>query len=271
MKNLYVGTAGCKIELFDKDNYQTYAANVESWMKNIINEYGGNPYGRLVEIAKLAQNDGVIKGILLHQGESNTGDNGWPSKVKKIYNNLIEDLELDPSKVPLLAGEVVHADQGGICASMNSIIAKLPQTLPNSYIISSSKCTAASDKLHFNSSGYRELGKRYAEKMLSLLDDETTGIEENEKDILGVYELDQNYPNPFNPVTTIKYSVAKNTFVNLKVYDMLGREIVQLVNSQINAGSYEINFDGNNLSSGVYVYMLETPDFRQMKKLMLLK
>ncbi len=266
-----VSVAGCKIELFDKDNYQTYAANVESWMKNIINEYGGNPYGRLVEIAKLAQNDGVIKGILLHQGESNTGDNGWPSKVKKIYNNLIEDLELDPSKVPLLAGEVVHADQGGICASMNSIIAKLPQTLPNSYIISSSKCTAASDKLHFNSSGYRELGKRYAEKMLSLLDDETTGIEENEKDILGVYELDQNYPNPFNPVTTIKYSVAKNTFVNLKVYDMLGREIVQLVNSQINAGSYEINFDGNNLSSGVYVYMLETPDFRQMKKLMLLK
>jgi len=165
-----VSVAGCKIELFDKDNYQAYASTVEDWMKNIINEYGGNPYARLVEIAKLAQNDGLIKGILLHQGESNTGDIQWPSKVKKVYNDLINDLSLDPDSVPLLAGEVVNEDQGGICASMNSIIAKLPQTIPNSYVISSSGCTDASDNLHFNSAGYRELGKRYAAKMLSLID-----------------------------------------------------------------------------------------------------
>jgi len=266
-----VSVAGCKIELFDKDNYQTYAANVESWMKNIINEYGGNPYGRLVEIAKLAQNDGVIKGILLHQGESNTGDNGWTAKVKGVYNNLIADLNLDPTKVPLLAGEVVHADQGGVCASMNSIIAKLPQTLPNSYVISSSRCTAASDKLHFNSAGYRELGKRYAEKMLTVLDNETTDINEDEKNILYRYELKQNYPNPFNPVTTIKYSLPYRTNVSIKVYDLLGRELVQLVNSDMNAGSYEINFDGKALTSGIYIYAIETPDFRQVKKLVLLK
>lgn len=164
-----VSVAGCKIELFDKDKYQAYASTVEDWMKNIINEYGGNPYARLVDLAKLAQNDGVIKGILLHQGESNTGDSQWPSKVKKIYDNLMNDLSLDSGSVPLLAGEVVSADQGGVCASMNSIIAKLPQILPNSYVISSSGCTAASDHLHFNSAGYRELGKRYAVKMLSLL------------------------------------------------------------------------------------------------------
>jgi enterochelin esterase-like enzyme len=164
-----VSVAGCKIELFDKDNYQEYAATAPSWMTNIINEYGGNPYQRLVEMAKLSQQDGVIKGILLHQGESNTGDNAWPSKVKVVYDNLINDLGLDADSVPLLAGEVVNADQGGVCASMNLIIAKLPQTIPNSYVISSKGCTDTTDNLHFNSAGYRELGKRYGEKMLSLL------------------------------------------------------------------------------------------------------
>jgi hypothetical protein len=163
-----VSVAGCKIELFDKDNYQTYASTVQPWMTNIIKEYGGNPYGHLVEMAKLAQKDGVIKGILLHQGESNTNDKEWPSKVKKIYVNLMKDLNLKPESVPLLAGEVVNADQNGTCASMNSIIAKLPETIPNAHIISSSGCTSG-ERLHFNAPGYRELGKRYATKMLSLL------------------------------------------------------------------------------------------------------
>ena len=118
-----VSVAGCKIELFDKDNFQAYASTAPSWMTNIIKEYSGNPYAQLVEMAKLAQKDGVIKGILLHQGESNTNDSIWPQKVKVIYDNLIKDLHLKARKVPLLAGEVVNADQGGVCASMNSIIA----------------------------------------------------------------------------------------------------------------------------------------------------
>ena len=167
---VHVSVAGCKIELFDKDNYQTYVSTItEDWLLNIISEYGGNPYGRLVDMAKLAQQQGVIKGILLHQGESNTGDTQWPSKVKKIYDDLLNDLSLNPDSIPLLAGEVVNADQGGVCASMNSIIAKLPQSIPNAYVISSSGCTDAADNLHFNSAGYREIGKRYADKMLSLL------------------------------------------------------------------------------------------------------
>jgi hypothetical protein len=164
-----VSVAGCKIELFDKDNFQSYAATAPSWMTNIIKEYGGNPYGRLVEMAKLAQKVGVIKGILLHQGESNTNDTLWTKKVKVVYDNLMKDLNLNPKKVPLLAGEVVNADQGGVCASMNSIIAALPHTIPNSYVISSSGCTDSRDNLHFNAEGYRELGKRYAARMLSIL------------------------------------------------------------------------------------------------------
>ena len=130
-----VAVGGCRIELFDKDNYQSYVETSPDWLKNMVKEYGGNPYARLVEMAKLAQKDGVIKGILLHQGESNTNDKDWPLKVKGVYDNLLNDLGLSAANVPLLAGEVVHADQNGVCASMNTIIDSLPQVIPTAHVI----------------------------------------------------------------------------------------------------------------------------------------
>ena len=120
------------------------------------------------EQARLAQKDGVIKGILLHQGESNPNDLEWPNKVKGIYDNLIKDLNLKAEEVPLLAGETVNADQKGTCAGFNKIMAELPKALPNSYVVSSAGCTCNPDHMHFNSAGSRELGKRYGEKMLSV-------------------------------------------------------------------------------------------------------
>jgi len=166
---IVVAIGGCKIELFDKDNYSSYVETAPGWMNGMIKEYDGNPYGRLVEMAKLAQKDGVIKGILMHQGESNSNDTLWTRKVKGVYDNLMKDLNLDPKNVPLLAGETVNANQNGICADMNTIIATLPKTLPNSYVISSAGCADGPDNLHFSATGYRELGKRYAEKMLEIL------------------------------------------------------------------------------------------------------
>jgi hypothetical protein len=164
-----VSIGGCKIELFEKDTFQAYAAKAPVWMTNTIALYSGNPYQHLVEMAKLAQKDGVIKGILLHQGESNTNDKEWPNKVKNIYGNLIKDLNLKADAVPLLAGELVGADQKGACASMNQIIWDLPKTIPTAHIISSADCAGRPDHLHFTPAGYRELGTRYAEKMLSIL------------------------------------------------------------------------------------------------------
>lgn len=163
-----VAVGGCKIELFDKENYQSYVSTAPSWMLNMIKAYDGNPYKRLVEMARLAQRDGVIKGILLHQGESNTGDTLWPQKVKALYNNLLKDLNLAPDSVPLLSGELVAADQNGACASMNAIIAKLPQSIANAHVIPSAGCEGVADRLHFSAAGYRKLGKRYAFKMLAL-------------------------------------------------------------------------------------------------------
>lgn len=164
-----VAVGGCKIELFDRDSCQTYIAGAPGWMKNMVKEYDNDPYARLVEMARKAQKDGVIKGILLHQGESNTNDKEWPQKVKKVYDRLLNDLNLEPNSVPLLAGEVLNKDQQGACASMNDIIATLPQTIPSAHVIPSEGCEGVADHLHFSAKGYRELGKRYALKMLSLL------------------------------------------------------------------------------------------------------
>lgn len=164
-----VAIGGCKIELFDPTQAETYLKTAPNWMLSSVKEYDNNPYARLVKMAKLAQEKGVIKGILLHQGESNVNDPEWTKKVKNVYDNLMKDLGLDPKEVPLLAGEVVNADQGGVCAGANAMIAQLPSVIPNSYVIPSNGCTDGRDNLHFNAAGYRELGKRYGLQMLKLL------------------------------------------------------------------------------------------------------
>jgi hypothetical protein len=108
----------------------------------------------------------AYKGFQLHQGESNPNDKEWPNKVKGIYDNLIKDLNLKLEETPFLAEETVNADQQGACTGFNKIMAELPKTLPNSYVISSAGCACNSDHMHFSSAGSREFGKRYGEKML---------------------------------------------------------------------------------------------------------
>ena len=166
---VHVAIGGCRIELFQKDKYKEYIKTAPEWMKGMLKAYDDDPYARLVEMAKLAQKDGVIKGILMHQGESNTGEKEWPLKVKDVYDNLLADLNLRGQEVPLIAGEVVNADHGGTCASMNPIIATLPEVIPNSYVISSAGLSCAFDHLHFDAAGYRIFGQRYAAQALKLL------------------------------------------------------------------------------------------------------
>jgi alpha-L-fucosidase 2 len=165
-----VAVPGCDIKLFDKVAYTSLLDDKREWMVNFLREYDNNPYARLVETAKLAQKDGVIRGILLHQGETNTGQADWPLKVKAVYDSLLADLSLTAENVPLLAGEVVGADQNGTCAAMNPIIAKLPETIPTAHVVSSKGCEASPDRVHFTAAGYREFGRRYAKAMLPLLE-----------------------------------------------------------------------------------------------------
>ncbi|MCU7497419.1 MAG: T9SS type A sorting domain-containing protein [Ignavibacteria bacterium] len=98
-----------------------------------------------------------------------------------------------------------------------------------------------------------------------------TGVEGRSNNLGFSYALGQNYPNPFNPSTTISYTISKGSFVELKIYDMLGREVTTLVNKEQNAGEYKVNFNASGLPSGVYIYSIRAGEFRDSKKLALMK
>jgi hypothetical protein len=85
------------------------------------------------------------------------------------------------------------------------------------------------------------------------------------------YNLKQNYPNPFNPNTYIEYSVARDGYVNVSIFNLLGEKVATLVNSNVRAGSYIINFDATLLSSGIYLYAMNTENFITVKKMILMK
>ncbi|MCC6253484.1 MAG: T9SS type A sorting domain-containing protein [Ignavibacteriaceae bacterium] len=92
-----------------------------------------------------------------------------------------------------------------------------------------------------------------------------------EEEIPFQYQLSQNFPNPFNPVTRIRYSIPQSSFVTLKVYNILGKEISTLVNEEKSVGNYEVDFEGGNLTSGIYFYKIESGSFTDTKKFILLK
>ena len=93
----------------------------------------------------------------------------------------------------------------------------------------------------------------------------------DENVVVTEYKLHQNYPNPFNPYTTIKYQVPELSFVSLKVYDVLGREVATLVNEEKSAGTYEVEINEASLSSGIYFYNLQAGSFIETKKMVLMK
>ncbi|MGE5499343.1 MAG: T9SS type A sorting domain-containing protein [Syntrophothermus sp.] len=93
----------------------------------------------------------------------------------------------------------------------------------------------------------------------------------NDNQVISKFRLSQNFPNPFNPATIISYSIAKRSFVDLKVFDILGREVITLVSKEQSAGEYKVEFDGSNLPSGMYVYQLRTGNYSETKKMLLLR
>ena len=161
---IHVAIGGIDIKGFLPDSIDNYVkTKAPGWMKGMLAAYDNNPYQRLVTLAKKAQKDGVIKGILMHQGETNTGDPKWAGMVKEVYDNLCGDLQLKPEEVNLYAGNIVQAGGKGVCIGCKKQIDELPQTLHTAQVISSDDCTNGPDRLHFDAAGYRELGCRYGE------------------------------------------------------------------------------------------------------------
>lgn len=166
---IHVAIGGIDIRGFLPDSISSYVKRAPNWMAGMLKAYDNNPYQRLVTLAKKAQKEGVIKGILMHQGETNTGDPKWAGMVQQVYDRLCGDLQLKPEEVNLYAGNIVQAGGKGVCIGCKKQIDDLPKTLHTSQVISSDDCTNGPDRLHFDAAGYRELGCRYGEAVARFL------------------------------------------------------------------------------------------------------
>lgn len=296
---IVVAVAGCSIQLFDKDSYANYARTQQSWMTQRINTYGGNPYGRLIEMAKKAQEEGVIKGIIFHQGETDAGDGQWPSKVKRVYDNIIKDLDLG-SDIPFLAGEVLRS---GVSAGANNNIAKLPQQSKNFYVVSSEGFNQAlgdGQNVHFTSQEYRDFGKRYAEKMIEVLGDKLKPVAESSSSaaessssevasssseaksssshshhgVSSSSEVGTGFAqvNHFadgaltvNKAGNVQLSLAKATQLTVKIYSSLGKEVLDLSGNYTGTNTLVL---AGRLPAGRYVVSAQGEGFKATKPVM---
>ena len=177
-----VAVDGCQIAAFSKNrnecenNLEDEQMAGHTWVTGAARQYGNYPYGKLVEMAKIAQKSGVIKGIIFHQGESGANDSSWLRAVYTLYTNLISDLGLSNDSVPFIAGEPLRYYNGSPAPASGA--RQYVDMLPNYFkqqsgkdiaYVASSEGLGNYDEYHFSSSGYRTLGKRYGEIMLPLL------------------------------------------------------------------------------------------------------
>ena len=291
-----VAVAGCSIQLFDSTISQSYMNQQAGWFKQRVEAYGGKPYERLIEMAKKAQEDGVIKGIIFHQGETDAGDGQWPSKVKKVYDNIIKDLGLG-NDVPFLAGEVLRS---GSSKGANNNIAKLPQQSKNFYVISSEGFNQAlgdGQNVHFTSQEYRDFGKRYAEKMIEVLGDKikpvaaasssseapssssvessssesSSSVAESSSSVVASSSSTVGgivIPNAMYSVSVgrvafagdfvqVPLSLSKAGFVNIRLYSVLGTEVAS-VSRLLSSGLSNVLISKRKVPVGVYMMSVMT-------------
>jgi len=249
-----VAMGGSPIEMFDKDLYEQKMKDNpgEWWVTLAKNHYGGNPYGRIIEMAKKAQEVGVIKGILLHQGCSNNGDEKWPGMVKKIYKDMLHDLNLRASDVHIYVGETEYENMGGGCSWHNHVVAKIPEVIPTGHVVSAEGIPGnGTDPWHFSAAGYRTFGKRYAEKVLDVM----------------------NHPEQYTKYYTIDERITGKTS-NLANKDLAivneaeGKAFYCGMGNVLSYGDYASAFDVSNecyyfrlqMSSGGFRLRLITPD-----------
>lgn len=190
---IVVAIGGASIRAFHKTEYASYYNEMKNdtesaWLASTMDIYGGNPYATLVDMARIAQKQGVIKGILMHQGESDDCGAAWRQDVADIYNSLVADLSLKPESTPLLIGELLDDGQGhGNGVYKNSSFTEVRTLVPNAYVVSSEGCTVVDASidpdnagnnryLHFSSEGYRKLGRNYAQTMINILEKGGTSV-----------------------------------------------------------------------------------------------
>ena len=110
-----------------------------------------------------------------------------------------------------------------------------------------------------------------ANNLLVILKSTSVGIQNISQQIPDKFKLENNYPNPFNPATNIKFQLPQNSFASLIIYDMLGRELMTLISEELTAGYYHYQFNAENIHSGVYFYKLQTSNYSETKRMLLVK
>ena len=299
-----VAIAGCSIVAFDTTLDQGYMSTQAGWFKDIVNDYGGVPYKRLVDMAKKAKEDGVIKGIIFHQGETDEGDSDWPNKVKRLYDRLVRDIGLDDG-IPFFAGEVPYQ---GSSKGTNNNIRKLPEKSKNFYLVSAEGLNDLDMmRIHFSSAGYREFGKRYAEKVIEILGDKLDPVVESsssaEPESSSAVESSSSAVTPESSATVVPPSssskadpassttaidivtgissrigkasvnagrvsvpvMVNGTKVVAKVYSMLGKEVFDFSNSYSNG---TLGFSATSLSQGYYMLSVQVGSEHSVQKVL---
>ena len=280
-----VAIAGCSIVAFDSPLDDGYMSTQAGWFKDIVKDYGGDPYKRLVEMAKKAKEDGVIKGIIFHQGETDEGDSDWPNKVKKVYDRLVKDIGLDEN-IPFFAGEVPYQ---GSSKGTNNNIRKLPQQSKNFYLVSAEGLNDLDMmRIHFSSQGYRDFGKRYAEKVMEVLGDDlkpvtTAPSSSSEAPASSSAAAPSSSETPASSATEpgssasnaiamanvsrtlsvgnvsfegnsllVPLTMARGGVVSVRLYSVLGNEVAS-VNETMKAGTNSVSLSKEKIHAGVYM------------------
>jgi photosystem II stability/assembly factor-like uncharacterized protein len=223
---------------------------------------GGDTWDRKIYSGELLQDmifidsqTGWITDINSILKTTNGGEN-W--SINSIPMTTPMSMKIINSNILWCAG--YSGNNGVICRSLNGGINwTIQNTVPNNLFWGISFANANTGW----ASGYAQISNTNNGNLVSVIPVSIKTPDE--------YSLKQNYPNPFNPATSIKFDLKKSGFVSLKIFSMSGAEVKSLVNENIIAGSYEVSFNAENLPSGTYFYTLETYDFKETKKMMLVK
>ncbi len=190
----------------------------------------------------------------------------WADRIDEA--TAVQEEELTFAKAPSLdslVAEIQNYFQGGTNWSNTGFITRTevlaPEEVNMNYGTAASSYTAADNGLPLGDLNW------YPDKKQEWI----TGVEEINSNIPSKFTVKQNYPNPFNPTTNIEFSIPLKSKVSLKVFNVLGQEVAQLVNKELAAGNYNVNFDASNLTSGIYFYTLSSSNFTQTKKMILLQ
>lgn len=269
-----VAIGGISIKGFMKDHSiadpynENFSAN-DAFFRAAYETYNRRLYETLVELGRRAQQDGVIKGILMLQGEADTGDAAWTGYVKQVYDDLLADLGLDAADVPLLAGETLY--NGTLFANTNAQnIDLLPGVIPTAHVISAEGCETSSDYIHFTARGYRLIGRRFAAEELKILGMDEEALEQQREPYYTYYHHARAmYEQPYHEIVEgahqrFEYELEQAA---TDIASAQTKTELETIKERLHTASLQYLADAEPAETGVFdlTFLLNTPDVSYKK------